>query len=64
MILHRIFCWLTAAWRNVEAVFTGTADIGWWSGCSWQVEEVVPKAEVTISKCEVCGKYDVAWKRL
>jgi hypothetical protein len=54
--MNRWICFIVRWYRSIR--YGANID-----GHDWVEEEVDVPALVTISKCEICGEYDVSWKR-
>ena len=54
----KIICFLKEIWRSIPQWMNGSYPI---SGHLFVDEEYYTGCNVTISRCEVCGKYEINW---
>lgn len=63
-ILLKPWCWCVGIFRNIEAFVTGNSlHYGFWDGHTHKEDEVHENVTVFVSRCIVCGKYDIRWKK-
>lgn len=56
--MNKIICWLKEIWRSIPQWIDGNYPI---SGHLFVDEEYHTGCNVTISRCEVCGKVSITW---
>lgn len=56
--MNKLICWLKEIWRSIPQWIDGNYPI---SGHLFVDEEYHTGCNVTISRCEVCGKLDISW---
>jgi hypothetical protein len=56
----KLICWLKGIWRSIPNALSGDYPI---DGCDYVDIEEHQNCEVTVSKCEHCGKIDISWRK-